>query len=377
MITKLSKARAALVLSQPFFGSLALRLRCVADATVETMAVDGESIFYNPDFVESLTFDEITGVVAHEVMHLACAHHARRGERDPRLWNRAGDYAINGLLIAAGFTLPAGRLQDSRFDDMPAEEIYAVLERERTNGSGIDTGAPGEDPGGCGAVRDAPGEHGCKPSPAELSQAAKDWQIAALQAAQVAGELPAGIARLVDTLRQPRIDWRHVLRRFVETTARSDYQWFPPNRRYISMGFYLPSIRSDELGPIVIAIDTSGSIRKEAVEQFAAELSAVLEDCRPEIVHLLYCDRTITGVESLTADDLPLKLNPKGGGGTDFRPPFDWVGRSGLRPACLIYLTDLKSRKFPAAPDYPVLWVATSNKSAPFGETLPIGPAPR
>ncbi len=377
---KITKARAALVLSQPFFGSLALHLRPVADPSVETMETDGRSLFANPGFVDGLSFDQLTGVIAHEVMHLACAHHARRGGRDPRRWNVACDYAINGLLLEAGFVLPEGRLHDPNYDGLSAEEIYARLPQEDGDGGGDGTSngpnAPSPaDPGGCGGVRDAPGHDGGRASPAELSQAAKDWQIAALQAAQTAkaaGKLPGAMARLVEGLRNPSVDWREVLRCFVQTTARNDYRWFPPNRRYVAMGLYLPSLRSEELGPIVIAVDTSGSISEDVVAAFSAEISAILEDCRPEAIHILYCDTEIAGTETLSPDDLPLDLKPAGGGGTDFRPPFDLVEECGIAPACLIYLTDLVSRHFPQPPDYPVLWASTTDRTAPFGETLRV-----
>ena len=375
---QITKARAALVLSQPFFGSLALHLRPVADPSVETMETDGKMLFANPEFVEGLTFDQLTGVIAHEVTHLACAHHARRGDRDARQWNVACDYAINGLLMEAGFVLPEGRLHDPRFDGLSAEEIYAALaQQEGSGGDGSNDPSPssGPDPGGCGGVRDAPGEDGAKASPAELSRAAQEWEIAALQAAQTAkaaGKLPAPMARMIEGLRKPAVDWREVLRRFVQTTARNDYRWFPPNRRYVAMGLYLPSLRSEQLGPVVIAVDTSGSISEDIVAAFSAEISAILEDCRPEAVHVLYCDTQIAGTVALFPDDLPLDLKPAGGGGTDFRPPFAWVEERDLTPACLVYLTDLVSRHFPAPPAYPVLWASTTDRTAPFGETVRV-----
>jgi predicted metal-dependent peptidase len=53
------------------------------------------------------------------------AHQCRRAGREPELWNRAADFAINPLLVANGFTLPAGSLIDPAFENLSAEEIYA------------------------------------------------------------------------------------------------------------------------------------------------------------------------------------------------------------------------------------------------------------
>jgi hypothetical protein len=128
---KLTRARTQLLLNQPFFGTLCLRLKLVP-GELPTMATDGRRIVYDPAFVDELTPTELEAVLAHEVLHCALGHHCRRGVRDPRLWNEAADLAVNPILMGNGFTLPAGALLDPAFDDLSAEEIYARLsERSR------------------------------------------------------------------------------------------------------------------------------------------------------------------------------------------------------------------------------------------------------
>src|SRR5438270_2939817 len=133
---KLTKARTQLLLSQPFFGTLCVRLKTLP-GPVPTMATNGRVILYNPEFVEDLTLAELEATIAHEAMHCALGHHCRRGERDPRLWNEAADLAINPILVANGFTLPSGALLDSAFDNLSAEEIYA--RRLQKNGTGTNS----------------------------------------------------------------------------------------------------------------------------------------------------------------------------------------------------------------------------------------------
>ena len=132
---KLTRARVQLLLTQPFFGTLCLRLKLVP-GDLPTMATDGSRIVYNPAFVDELKPAELEGTLAHEVLHCALGHQCRRGERDPRLWNEAADLAINPILISNGFTLPAGALIDPAFTNLSAEEIYARLLRKRTEGGG-------------------------------------------------------------------------------------------------------------------------------------------------------------------------------------------------------------------------------------------------
>ncbi len=100
------------------------------------MATDGVSLYYNPEFVDTLNSATLAGVLAHEVMHPALQHHVRRSGRDPRRWNEACDYAINPLLLDAGLSLPDGVLIDHRFRGMSAEQIYNVRDAEAQPQSG-------------------------------------------------------------------------------------------------------------------------------------------------------------------------------------------------------------------------------------------------
>jgi predicted metal-dependent peptidase len=378
--SKISKARAGLVLDQPFFGALALRLGLREDPAAPTAWTDGQTLGYNPDFIEGLSLEEVKGLLAHEVMHVACAHHARRQEREPRKWNMAGDYAVNDLLLASGFKLPAGGLTGYGADES-AESIYNKLPDPPPSGgqgNGQGEGNGNSDPGGCGEVRDAPAPDGGNPSPGDLARAEADAKVAVAQAAQAAkacGKLPAGLARLVEELLEPHVPWREVLRRFIDQAARNDYTWTRPSRRYLASGMYLPALYSEEMRPVAVAIDTSGSINQGELSQFAAELSAILAETRAAAT-VIYCDSEVSGVEEFDTDALPLDLHPKGGGGTDFRPPFAEVDRRALQPSCLIYLTDGECASFPEAPEYPVLWAITSKRkfSPPFGEVVEVTP---
>jgi predicted metal-dependent peptidase len=410
------------LLGQPFFGTLSLRLKLIS-GTLPTMATDGSRIVYNPAFVDELKPAELEGTLAHEVLHCALGHQCRRGERDPALWNEAADFAINPILIGNGFVLPAGALIDPTFNNLCAEEIYARLLRrtsegngaaeppqQQTNaGGGMATGPQGTHgaapsnpkpdashqpvsdqrgrttgeaagptstrPGGFGEVWDAADEHGHTASPAEKCRQEHEWDIAAEQAQRSAkawGHEPAGIERPLSENRQSMQDWRAILRDFVAATTPSDYRWTPPNRRYIASGLYLPSVERKGVGEIVIAVDTSGSIGKLELQQFAGEISAISGEAQPEVIHVVYCDAVVQSAQEFRPSE-PVQLEPKGGGGTDFCPVFEWVTERDLAPACLIYLTDLCCHSYPDPPEYPVLWVTDSRRTAPFGETIRIG----
>lgn len=407
---RLLQVRSNLLLGHPFFGSLSFKLDFVEDPSCKSTWTDGVRLGYNPLFISRLSFDEVKGVFCHEIMHCVLSHHLREGDRVHERWNRACDYVINSTLIESGFVLPLGALLDAKFADMSADKVYSLLPEEtygNGDGNGDDDGNSGNGDGdgnsdsdgnnsnsnsngngnngapcGCGEVRAPEKENGKPLSPSETKQMIKEWKVAAhqaIQASKLAGNLPKGLERFIRKSLLPSVNWKQVLHRFVNQSARNDYSWFPPNKRYVYRGFYLPSLKSEELPPVVLVVDTSGSVGQKELDRFASELTSVLMEHRTSCT-VIYCDSKIANVEEFSSDDLPLNLHPKGGGGTNFRPAFDWVEEHGDTPSCLIYFTDLYCDSFPDyIPDYPVLWAhipdsdnSGDNPEVPFGEIIEI-----
>jgi predicted metal-dependent peptidase len=394
---RIQKARTTLLLDHPFFGTLLFRLGAKACSSIATMATDGASLFYNPEFVDTLNAAELAGVLAHEVMHPALQHHTRRGDRNHARWNMACDYAINPMLIDAGLTLPKDVLIDNRFRGMCAERIYNLIDEDEKqegsagqsestpeNGSGApEAGCLQNDeagsepqapstPGGVGQVLDAPEPEA--ESGTSVSEQAREWQIAVEQAetvAKVAGKLPGGVVRAKEASQAAGVDWRELLRRAWSDTIPADYSWTRPNRRHVWSGLYLPGSTSEGVGEIAIAIDCSGSVSSRQLGLFEAEIRSIVVGQRPWLVHVLYFDAVIQKVEMYLAGQ-PISLCPVGGGGTDFRPCFDWLEEQGIVPQTLVFLTDLCGRFPTETPMYPVIWASTECRKAPFGEVIPM-----
>lgn len=199
-----------------------------------------------------------------------------------------------------------------------------------------------------------------------------DWQIAAEQAAAVArkaGNMPASMDREIKASRETKTDWRTILRRFIENSVPSDYSWTNPNRRFVSQGIYLPGVIRENMPRIGVAVDTSGSINAQMLAQFAAELTAIVQETRPEDVEVVYCDTKVHGVEHFSPDDGEIVLKAKGGGGTSFDPALKHFEKD--PPACVIYLTDLEASR-PEEPEFPVLWAIPEwqRDNGWFGETV-------
>jgi len=379
---RIQKARTTLLLDHPFFGALLFRLGAKPSSSIATMATDGISLFYNPAFVETLNAAELSGVLAHEVMHPALQHHIRRSDRDHSRWNMACDYAINPILLDAGLTLPNDVLVDNRFRGMSAERIYNLIEEQKQedgseesdqHGNGSrDSGEPSAPatPGGIGQVLDAlEHENGEGKSVAEQ---ARGWQIAVEQAenvAKLAGKLPAGAQRTLEAAQAARVDWRELLRRAWSDTIPSDYRWMRPNRRHIWAGVYLPGVVCEGVGEVAIAVDCSGSVSARQLGLFEAEIRSILAGQRPSLIHVLYFDSEVHRVETYFADQ-PVTLSPVGGGGTSFVPCFEWLREHHIVPQTTVVLTDLCGTFPSEAPPYPVIWASTEDRRAPFGQVV-------
>jgi predicted metal-dependent peptidase len=299
-------------------------------------------------------------------------------------WNIAADKVINTTLKEAGFTLPPDAWY-TQGDEVgkSAEWVYARQPKNPPKGgTGCGKGrgrggkgSPGKggqpqfDGGALGEFRDAPTGPDSDGNPAPSEQ---EWKQAAIQAATQAkqkGKLPSSLERLVQQALEPKVDWRGVLRRFMERAA-SDYSWHMPNRRYVAAGLYLPSLLSHEMPEVAIAVDTSGSIDDVILRAFQAEVAAVIGETNPAAVTVYYADAAVARVDRFERGEL-LVWKPAGGGGTDFRPVFRAVAKGETVPACLIYLTDLCGTFPENEPDgLPVLWVTGEDSKAPWGETV-------
>lgn len=389
---KMTKARANLVMGQPFFGALSLRLKMIEDKNVKTAIVNGESIRYNPDYVDTLPLSKVQGLIAHCVMHCGFLHHTRRGAREKGKWDKACDQSINTILKNANFDLPDDKHADPKYNGMTAEHIYTLLPEDDGGGKGKGKGQggaggqppPGQGQGqgdpnnetgsGNGDVGDSPQSQAAGGSQSQQNHEEAEWKVAVAQAAHVAkqqGALPGDIERMIDELMEACVDWKAQMQRFMTEKSSDDFSWMRGNRRFLGQGLYLPSRQSqDSMGEIVIVIDVSGSIGQKELNEFGSEIKTIVEEVRPTKTYVLYCDTRIAHVDEFGPDD-ELEFKPHGGGGTDFRPPFEWMKENDIVPRCFVYLTDGYGPFPEEESDFPVLWCINNHDVVPpHGEHL-------
>jgi predicted metal-dependent peptidase len=366
----IKRQRMALLLDEPFFGALLLGMDLVESTETPVMATNGEYIRFNPEAVLKMDGPEIKTVLAHEVLHVALLHPFRIGTRDPKKANRAADYAINNHLdqmnrkkpgLAPPFPWPKAfpPLINHDWDELSFEEIYPKLPDD--DGEGCGGGGPGD-------VIPVTGD------PADVAEAEAKMKVAvhqAMLAAKAQGKLPASLERQIKDEMDPEVPWSELLKSFVRDLSQDDYSWRHPNRSFLaSADIILPSLRSETLGPIVVWVDTSGSIGDDLLRRFLGEINAIHHDCRPSETIIMDVDARVNSVQRFPRGE---DVTPtfRGGGGTDFCPAFAEVENLALEPCCGIYLTDMFG-SFPSEPPaYPVLWASYEGvDSAPFGDVI-------
>jgi predicted metal-dependent peptidase len=361
---KVGKAKSLLILDHPFFGTAVSRRPINYTDDVPTAAVSAQGqIYINPAFVNPLTVKQIMFLLAHEAMHYMLAHALRRKHRDHRAWNVACDKVINDTLIDAkvGEFIDGGvTLHDAR--NYAAEELYDENDNDSGGGIGSDIGDPSDDDGN---PLDEAQIH-------QLEAQAKIEAIQSAKAAKATGKLPAAVERIIEEMLVVKTPWHQILERFMNGKVRDGYSWRRPNRRFMASGMYLPGVDyTPKMGEVVIGVDTSGSIGQKELDEFNAHINRILETCLPEKVTVLYCDSQINASTEYTPDDFPIRLTPHGGGGTSFKPVFDWVRDYDGDVEVVVYLTDgygdQTSIKTPAVD---TVWLTTGLKEFPFGTVV-------
>ena len=337
---------------------------------IPTACTDGKNEMYNREFCEKLNDAELRFLILHENYHKLYRHlHTWQhlNKDDPQLANMAMDFVINAKLKEDndedGFATMTGELSrgcyNSKYRGWDTAKVFHDL-KKNNDGDG----------GSGGNVLDIHDWDNAKDmTPEEKDQLARDIDQAIRQGAMVAGKMGSGGDRDIDALLRPQVDWKQVLREFItETCAGRDYSsWRKPNRRYISMGIYMPSGVSEKVEELVLAIDTSGSIGRTQLSIFLSEVRSIAEVVKPSAVRILYWDTEVCRAEKYEMHELDNIINstkPEGGGGTTVECVPQYMTDNNISPQACIVLTDGYLGGSWGQWNCPTLWCVIDNESA-------------
>lgn len=378
---KLVTARIGLLLRAPFFGNLATRLELVnADEWLGTAATDGRKFYYNTEFVNKLKPKEVEFLFGHEVLHNVYDHMGRVGDhRDRRLFNCAADYCVNSDLIDQRIgdkITPC--LYDPKYKGWSAEEVYDDLydKAEKIDISDLlqqvlDEHLDGEGEGEGDGDDDGEGKGRPRISKEEREKIKDEIREALLQAAQAvgAGNLPAGVKRLIKDLTKPVVNWRELLEQQIQSTVKDDFSWMRPNRRSWHMDAIMPGMKPGTQIDVCVAIDTSGSISQEDIRDFLSEVKGIMEAYDEYKIRVITWDTEVYNPAEYTSDNMAdiTTYEPGGGGGTDPHCVWEWLKENDIEPKKLIMFTDFCffGWRPDEVQDYcDTVWVIKGNKDA-------------
>lgn len=356
----LSKAKIAMM-SRPdsaFFTTIVFSLRHAFDDTISTACTNGSYIKFNPKFFMDLNPEERVFVLLHEAMHCAYLHMERfKAGGDQQChdrWNIAADHVINLQLIERGFTMPSMGLADPQFKGMSTEEVYKLLPDNPGKPSMQDLIANGGDS-------------------AELAREMGDILVrAALQSKlneDAPGTIPGDIQIYLDNLLSPKLPWNRILQKYMQTFAKADHSWRKPNRRFFPK-HHLPSLHSESLIDLAIAVDISGSVTDSEFKQMVSETHAILRMMKPDKITVVQFDTQIQHVDTVRNINELMHIQFTGRGGTAIAPVFEWAQKN--KPQALLVFTDGGFNFYDASYTGQIIWLIHNNLGwqAPMGKTI-------
>jgi len=380
-------ARVGMLLRASFFGNLATRLKLInADEWCATAATDGRNFYYNTRFIKMLRPKEVEFLFGHEVLHVVYDHFGRRGDRHPMLSNVAADYCVNADLKkhrVGEFITSVPCLYESKYEGMSYEEVYDDLYKnaEKIDINELiqkllddhmeddgDSDSDGENQDGKNRVK--------RPKLTEEEKAAIRDEIkeAMLSAAQTcdAGNIPAGVKRIIQDLTEPKMNWRELIRQQIESTVKSDFTWLRTSRKGWDMDAVMPGMKTQEAIDICVMIDMSGSISDSQGRDFVSEVKGIMETFEDYRIHIGCFDTEVYNMQVFTADNLEdiSEYRLDGGGGTDFDCFFDYFKKEDIEPKKLVVFTDGYPGGSWGDPNYcDTVWIihGDKNPNPPFG----------
>jgi predicted metal-dependent peptidase len=338
---------------------------------VKTACTDGVNTFYGEAFVSPLIEEETNFLVLHEEGHKAFSHlfmYKHLNKIDRTRTNKAMDYFINGWIIDTDpqgkfAKMPVGGLYNPDWSNKTIEEIFKLLEEEEEEGGGGSGGDEGD-----GTLDDHNWDGAGELTEEEVEVLSKDIEQALREGAIMVGKAKGNIDRRITDMLQPKIDWREVLRDFLNTIASGKDQtsWRQFNRRYVAYDLYLPSTISESMGELVIAVDTSGSIDDVKLQQVVGELVSLAGSVKPSLIRVLWWDTHIAKEQVIEGDMSRIEhnLEPAGGGGTDPSCVSKHIIKKGYTPEAVIVFTDgCFGKDVEWRITAPTLWIVDGNDS--------------
>ena len=390
-----------MLVKYPFFGSIVASVGYKENKDIPTAGTDGETIYYNHEYLESLSVEEQTFVFAHEVCHIAFNHILRSEGKDHELWNIAADGVINQFLKRDGLKMAKGVVDIAEAINYDAEQLYEKLlqeeqqrQQQQQNGQGNGQNQQGnqqqnQQQSGGGSGEDSQKEekqqdvghdthsmweqavkkHKEEQEKTELEKKQEELegmgekdafkknledkkkQLEELKEAisKQASQAGTSTNRDVRTVNdigtaKPIVDWRYVLREAIKY----DVDWSYKNAT-LEDGVVVANLEEQPMTETEIVLDTSGSINEVLLKNFLRECKNILQHTKLKVGCF---DTEFYGFHEIRTEEDIENMRFEGGGGTDFGVA---VGAFSRRVENKIIFTDGEA----SMPDMPLdaVWI--------------------
>jgi len=366
-----------------------------------TAYTDGVNKVYCREYVAEYDSEpKLRGLILHENLHVALKQIPRHRDlsHDHKLLNYAMDFVVNDIIEHTGgevginkeplVLLPDGALYHPMFHDWNVRKVYNYLKKRKEELDKADEKGeyvkpcPEQGKSSLGGEKETDiddalsnmdeglDEHifvDVQDMTAEEIKQMEDGVDKALrQGGMLAGRMGATVPRVIGELLEPEVDWREVLREFVQSAMRGkdEYTWRKMSKPYLANDMYIPSMHSETMGELVVAIDTSGSIGNEQISEFATELASICDLCNPDKVRVLWWDTKVHGEQVFenNYNDIASMLKPLGGGGTHVGCVSDYMIKSSINAEVLVIFTDgYVESDIKWEVNAPTMWFVTEN----------------
>jgi len=317
---------------------------------------------YGRKFIEKLSDPELRALVLHENLHVAlnhCGRFRKEFKQNPQLMNVCADYVVNDIIVNLqdeGFcVLPQGGLYEEKYHNWSVNEILKDLKQNMSkpndmsnasgNGDTVEESSEGSDSYGGLKPLDEHDFSEMANTPQDAKELTTKIENALKEGSIMAGRLGVKLPRAIDEMFEPKVDWRNVLRDFIQSSVRGsdEYTWRKFNKRLMANDLYMPSSENESMGELVIAIDTSGSIGDKELNEFATELVSICDTVTPEAIRVVWWDYDVHGEQMFNRDtyaNIKSLLKPQGGGGTRVSCVSEYITKEDIKAEAVLVFTD-------------------------------------
>lgn len=363
----ISDFRTELLKKMPFYGDILSHLNIVENNKIETAATDGRTIYYNRDFFETLERGQRNYVLLHELFHVLLLHFRRRKDKDEQIWNVAADYVVNGLLDSLErYNLvmnPNNRIEMmhppcgcflEEYNNQSVEQLYNLIYADNKNNFKRDSYLIVKIYYN-GVAYDSL----CK---LKVESGDMDLIINLTDAEQ--NQLVGEINNLIDNamknwsndssmivvkrqlsilMHERRLDWKTILKRYLNEASLEDTSYDHPERKYLHMDMIIPGASEtsskNNIEDVWAFIDTSGSITDYELNMFITQLYYICHQFNSKI-NIGFWDVNMNEVY-MNADKKNItECISEHSGGTDANAVYDFLAKNKIKPRVMLILTD-------------------------------------